>query len=283
MTLDTRDHDRGSAGLEYVYYVVSRRARGVSVGVNLNPNNACNWRCVYCQVPNLTAGRAPAIDVPRLERELAQVLTRITAPSWLEANAPQGSRRVADIAIAGNGEPTSARELGEVLEAVARQRAAAGLEATCGLTLITNGSLAHQPHVQRALERLAELGGEVWCKLDAGDDAGLARINSSATGFARARRALEHCATRCPTWVQTLVFDWGGPTLAGAALEQYCAALRELREAQRNHLRGVLLYGLARPSHQPEAAQLRALPEGELQALGAAIARATGLEVRVSA
>lgn len=282
MTLDTRDHDRGSAGLEYVYYVVSRRARGVSVGVNLNPNNACNWRCVYCQVPGLGAGRAPAIDVPRLERELAEVLERVSTPSWLEAHAPEGARRVADIAIAGNGEPTSARELGEVLEAIARQRYSAGLASTCGLTLITNGSLAHQAPVQRALERLAQLGGEVWCKLDAGDDAGLARINSSATGFARARRALEHCASRCPTWVQTLVFDWNGPTLAGPALEQYCAALREVHGA-RTQLRGVLLYGLARPSHQPEAAQLRALSEHELQALGAEIARATGLEVRVSA
>jgi len=282
VTLDTRDHDRGSAGLEYVYYVVSRRARGVSVGVNLNPNNACNWRCVYCQVPGLTAGRAPAIDVPRVERELAQVLARVAAPSWLEANAPEGARRVADIAIAGNGEPTSARELGEVLEALARQRRAAGLEATCGLTLITNGSLAHQEPVQRALERLAELGGEAWCKLDAGDDAGLVRINSSATGFARARRALEHCASRCPTWVQTLAFDWNGPTLAGAALDNYCAALRDVRKAQ-TQLRGVLLYGLARASHQPEASQLRALPEHELHALGAEISRATGLEVRVSA
>ena len=51
--LKVTDHDRNAAGLRYVYPVVSRRAGGVSVGINLNPNNACNWRCVYCQVPRL--------------------------------------------------------------------------------------------------------------------------------------------------------------------------------------------------------------------------------------
>jgi wyosine [tRNA(Phe)-imidazoG37] synthetase (radical SAM superfamily) len=54
--LTVADHDRGSAGLTYVYPVVSRRAGGVSVGINLNVNNACNWRCIYCQVPGLTRG-----------------------------------------------------------------------------------------------------------------------------------------------------------------------------------------------------------------------------------
>ena len=56
--LTTTDHDRDAAALCYVYPVVSRRAGGVSVGVNLNPNNACNWHCAYCQVPNLKRGVA---------------------------------------------------------------------------------------------------------------------------------------------------------------------------------------------------------------------------------
>ena len=56
MRLTSKVHDRDVAGLTYVYPVVSRRAGGVSVGINLSPNNACNWRCVYCQVPNLQRG-----------------------------------------------------------------------------------------------------------------------------------------------------------------------------------------------------------------------------------
>ena len=83
MSLGVEDHDRGAAGLEYVYPVVSRRARGVSVGVNLNPNDACNWRCVYCQVPGLVRGAAPEIDLARLEHELRGLLLEIARGDWL--------------------------------------------------------------------------------------------------------------------------------------------------------------------------------------------------------
>jgi sulfatase maturation enzyme AslB (radical SAM superfamily) len=34
----------------FVYTVVSPRARGLSVGVNLNPDKFCNFDCVYCEV-----------------------------------------------------------------------------------------------------------------------------------------------------------------------------------------------------------------------------------------
>ncbi len=54
--LSASDHDRDATGMQYVYAVVSRRAGGVSVGINLNPNNACNWACVYCQVPDRRVG-----------------------------------------------------------------------------------------------------------------------------------------------------------------------------------------------------------------------------------
>jgi wyosine [tRNA(Phe)-imidazoG37] synthetase (radical SAM superfamily) len=60
-----------------VYPVVSRRAGGVSVGINLNPNNKCNWRCIYCQVPNLARGNAPKIDVAQLRAELTGFLREI--------------------------------------------------------------------------------------------------------------------------------------------------------------------------------------------------------------
>ena len=43
-------HDRAWRANRYVYPVVSRRSRGLSIGVNLNPDKACNFDCVYCQV-----------------------------------------------------------------------------------------------------------------------------------------------------------------------------------------------------------------------------------------
>ena len=43
----------------------------------------------------------------------------------------------------------------------------------------------------------------------------------------------------------------------------------------------VLLYGLARPSHQPEAPRLSALPADELEAFAARVRSELGLAVRV--
>ena len=43
-------HPRSFADFRYVYPVVSRRAGGISLGVNLNLDKRCNFRCIYCQV-----------------------------------------------------------------------------------------------------------------------------------------------------------------------------------------------------------------------------------------
>ena len=83
--LTVRDHDRDAAQMTYVYPVVSRRAGGVSVGINLNPNNACNWRCIYCQVPDLQRGAAPEIDLKLLDAELMALLTDILHGDFMQA------------------------------------------------------------------------------------------------------------------------------------------------------------------------------------------------------
>ena len=43
-------HPRSFAENLYVYPVLSRRAGGISIGINLNRNQFCNFRCIYCQV-----------------------------------------------------------------------------------------------------------------------------------------------------------------------------------------------------------------------------------------
>jgi wyosine [tRNA(Phe)-imidazoG37] synthetase (radical SAM superfamily) len=102
--LNVIDHSRDSAGLRYVYPVISRRAGGVSVGINLNTNNACNWRCVYCQVPDLALGSAPAVDIELLEQELRGFLHELLHGDFMQQRVPEGARRINDIALSGNGE-----------------------------------------------------------------------------------------------------------------------------------------------------------------------------------
>lgn len=280
-TLTVSKHDRDCAGLTYVYPVLSRRAGGVSVGINLNPNKACNWHCVYCQVPDLVRGGPQPVDLAQLEQELRGFLHDLVQGDWLQHFAPEGARVIRDLAFSGNGEPTAAAEFAAAVALVVRLRSEFGLDAgetPVTLRLITNGSLLARPQVQQGIRQLAAAGGEVWFKLDAGTRAGIERINGVRLDPARVARDLACCARLCRTWVQTCMFRWDGMAPAEAEIEAW---LDVLQQAGPEHLAGVLLYGLARPSMQPEASRLGALTADELQAIAARM-RQKGLTVHVS-
>jgi wyosine [tRNA(Phe)-imidazoG37] synthetase (radical SAM superfamily) len=274
------NHDRNATGMTYVYPVVSRRAGGVSIGVNLNPNNACNWRCVYCQVPNLAPGKAPAIDLDLLRRELDAMLEDVVHGDFMQRRVPDGYRRFNDVALSGNGEPTTSPQIGDVIELVGQGLAKVGRLGTVKIVLITNGSMMNKAFVKSALRALADLNGEVWFKLDAGTDDGLRRINGVATTAEQHLDRLAVAAGLCPTWIQTCVFGVDGDWPAEGELDAYVGRLRELQE-RRVPVRGVHLYTLARPSLQPEGDALRAVPEPWLENLARRI-EATGLSVKVS-
>lgn len=280
MRLDTKHHDRDVARLTYVYPVVSRRARGVSIGVNLNPNNACNFRCVYCQVPDLQFGKAPEIDLAKLEQELDGFLRWVVEGDFMETSVPEGSRRLNDVAFSGNGEPTSAERFDEIVALAGEVLERHALLGAIDVILITNGSLVHQETVQRGLARLKDLGGRVWFKLDSATEEGQARINDYKGGLARVRENLRLAAGLCPIWLQTCAFEMDGAPPSEDEQEAYLDLLRWTRD-EGIPLEGILLYGIARESHQPEAGRLGRLPEPWLETYADRM-RAEGFEVRVS-
>jgi len=281
MVLTTTSHERDAQGLTYVYAVVSRRSKGVSVGVNLNPNDACNWRCIYCQVPNLSRGGAPEIDLERLSRELDGMLRDIVEGDFLDREAPPEARRLNDVAISGNGEPTSSTVFDQVVARIGEALDAHGLRGKVAPVLITNGSLVHRPVVQRGLETLAALGGEVWFKLDASGVERRGLINGVRVSDAQVERNLGIAAGLCPTKVQTCVFALDGDGPSATQRGAYVAVLKRALE-RGAPLRGVLLYGLARPSAQIEAPRLARLDAQVLEAFADEI-RELGLGVSVHA
>lgn len=264
--LDTRHHDRDVAGMTYVYPVVSRRANGVSVGVNLNVNNACNWRCLYCQVPGLQRGAPDPIDLTLLESELRRMLDAIVHGSFMAESVPEGMRRLNDIALSGNGEPTSAPEFAEVVTLIGKVMADYGLLGKIKVVLISNGSLMYKENVQTGLACLRELGGEVWFKIDRATASGLHQVNQTESTPERVLRNLQRCAALCPTWIQTCVFALDDQAPDEGELAAYLGLLRQTRAAE-VPIAGVLLYGLARASTQPEAPRLSRLPEAWLERL----------------
>jgi len=278
--LTPTNHDRDNAGMTYVYPVVSRRAGGVSVGINLNPNNACNWACVYCQVPELTRGTAPQIDLVQLEAELRALLGDIVHGDFMQTRVPEGVRRLNDIALSGNGEPTSAKAFPQVIELIGRVMADFALIGKIKLVLITNGSLIDRPRVQDGLAKMAALNGEVWFKFDSATASGMRATNQTRISPDKQFERLAVAARLCPTWLQSCVFALDSDPPSDAEQSAYLATVTRIRR-EAIPVQGVLLYGLARPSMQPLASRLSALPADWLNTFADKI-RAAGLPVKVS-
>ncbi|MDD5301006.1 MAG: radical SAM protein [Gallionella sp.] len=278
--LSTLNHDRDSAALRYVYPVVSRRAGGVSIGINLNPNNACNWRCIYCQVPDLTRGTALPVDLGILENELRSFINELLHGDFMQSRVPEGIRHINDIALSGNGEPTSAAEFAQVVELIGRVRRETALPETLKTVLITNGSLLYRSEVQQGLRTMAQINGEIWFKLDRASEAGMRLVNDTSTSMNKVRDNLITAIALCPTWLQTCWFALDGEPPGKQDEEDYLdfisALLRDGHKPQ-----GVLLYGLARPSMQAEATRLSALPAESLQAFAGRIGRLLPVKVSV--
>lgn len=263
--LSIKDHNRFQEGFEYVYPVVSRRAGGLSLGINLNTNNACNWRCIYCQVPDLIRGAPPPVDLEALEEELSVFLSQILSGSYLEDQVPKGQRRLNDIAFSGNGEPTSAPNFADAVKTIHGVRVRANVPEVVKTVLITNGSLMHQHKVMKGVRDLAGINGEVWFKIDRATVEGAQLINDTKINKSRIMSNLEASAKACPTWIQTCLFKLDGLHPADSDLDAYVQLIGEA-VARGIPFKGILLYGLARQSHQPESARLSKLDDGWLNA-----------------
>jgi len=267
--LSVSDHRRDYSGFRYVYPVVSRRAGGVSLGINLNPNNACNWACIYCQVPDLKRGGPPPIDLGLLDDELAQALADIVDGDFMQREVPPEARRLMDIAFSGNGEPTSAAEFAEAVAGVIAIMRRQALAADVRLRLITNGSLLHRENVRRGIAAIGASGGEVWFKIDRGSETGFATVNRIAIAPEKQLANLLACAELAPTWIQTCWFGLDGAAPDASEEDAYLALIAPAAEK----IRGVHLYGLARPSLQEAAPRLQRLPPDQLARFAARIGK----------
>jgi len=264
------DHRRLWQTFDYCYPVISRRSRGLSLGVNLNPDKICNFDCVYCEVDRLTPPRRKDLDLDQLEQELALLLDLSTSgeiygvPPFDSAQPQQ--RRLNDIAFSGDGEPTTAREFPEAVARVARLKDQRGMDGV-KLVLITDSSRLTAPEVVKGLETLMAHQGEIWAKLDAGTEAFYQEICRSQVPFQRILDNLLATARRWPMVLQTLFLEWRGQGPSELELEAYCDRVEHLRN-QGGLLQAIQLYTVARPTPEPEARPLRRL---ELDAVAACL------------
>jgi len=271
-----RDHRRAFEDNRYVYAVVSRRSKGVSIGINLNPDKVCNFDCVYCQVDRKTPPLVRDMDVPRLREELEETLDRVQSGELFETErfraTPPALRRLNDIAFAGDGEPTTCPEFGEAVAQVAEARRQRGLDAV-KLVLITNASRLHHPLVRKVLEVLDANNGEIWAKLDAGTEEYYRGVDRTTVSFQRILSNITEAAKVRPVVIQSLFLKIHGAPPPAKELKEYCARLNEIKAAG-GQIKLVQVYTVAR---KPAESWVAALSDGAVDSIVAQVQRETGL------
>lgn len=240
--LTVSEHSRLFAKNTYVYPVVSRRAKGVSLGINLNVNNACNWRCIYCQVEGLVRGKPTDVDLGQLETELDNMLGWIIHGDFIQQYAPENLARFNDISLSGNGEPTLSPQFSQVVTIIARLRLKYNLTTQVKTILISNGSEINRPHIIEGLQLLAQNNGEIWFKIDSATEAGISATNQVHLSLKSIGERLKLAGSLCTTYIQTCMFKLCDKEPNEEEIQQYIRFIISIRA----YIAGVLLYSTAR-------------------------------------
>jgi wyosine [tRNA(Phe)-imidazoG37] synthetase (radical SAM superfamily) len=271
-----RDHRRTFADNLYVYAVVSRRSKGVSIGLNLNPDKVCNFDCVYCQVDRKTPPLVRAVDVPRLLEELEDMLDQVTTGALFQTErfreTPPALRRLNDIAFSGDGEPTTCPGFLDIVRAVAEIKRRRGLDEV-KLVLITNASRFHRAQVRDALAVLDANNGEIWAKLEAGTETYYRLVDRTTIPLQRILDNITAAARVRPVVIQALFLRLHGEPPPSPELEAFCARLNDILRAG-GRIRLVQVYTVARV---PAEEYVGPLTNAEVDAIVDLFRRQTGL------
>jgi len=253
-----------------VYPVLSRRSKGISIGVNLNPDKVCNFDCIYCQVDRRSEAETRFVETNELLAEIDHMLTLVASGALFKdepfSEVPADRRRLNDIAFSGDGEPTTYRNFDDIISAVAglkRQHALPDVK----MVLITNASMFHKPAVVRALSVLDENNGEIWAKLEAGTDDYYQLVERTKVPFQRVLDNITAAAKIRTVVIQSLFMRIAGAAPPEAEIDAYCDRLAEIVAAG-GKLKLVQVYTVARA---PAESFVTSLTDEELETIAETI------------
>ena len=233
----------------FVYLVVSARARGLSIGVNLNPDKRCNFDCLYCEVNRREPPRETRLDPGVLAEELKRTLNFVSTGRLRERAGchvlPDDRLQLRHVALSGDGEPTLAPNFVEAVQAVIHVRALGGFP-FFKMVLITNATGLDQPHVQAGL-KLFSKSDEIWAKLDGGTQAYLNQVDRLEIPLEKILENILLVARLRPVVIQSLFPALNSHEPPLEEIEQYAHRLLELKTAGA-HLPLVQIYSATRPT-----------------------------------
>ena len=277
-----RHHPRTFHENRFVYPVLSRRSRGLSIGVNLNPDKVCNFDCIYCQVDRVSQSETRFVALEELLQELDGLLVQVEDGSLFDdpafSDVPVALRRLNDIAFSGDGEPTTYRNFDEIIERVVELKQQHQGD-DVKLVLITNASMFDRPAVLRGLELLDRNNGEIWAKLEAGTDEYYQLIERTVIPFQQVLENITAAARLRPLVIQSLFMRVAGEPPPEAEIDAFCERLSEIIAAG-GQLKLVQVYTVARP---PAESYVTALTVDELEGIATRVRQRCQLHADVFA
>lgn len=263
----------------YVYWVISQRAGGMSIGVNMNPNQLCNFDCLYCEVDRSRKHRSSGhVNLEIMFEELQKTLRLVHTGALRELgchDVPPDLLELKEVALSGDGEPTLCPNFSGVVEVIANLRELE-IFPHFKLVLITNGSGLHTPEVRSGLARM-ERHDEVWAKLDAGTQEYMDLVNQPEVGLEFILNNILQLAKRRPVIIQSLFAEINGTPPPDKEIEEYAQRLLELKQAGAN-IPLVQIYSAHRPAVREDVAHL---PLRTLSAIAKRVREVTGLRTEV--
>jgi len=244
-------------GNRFVYAVISQRAHGLSIGINLNPDKICNYDCAYCEVNRSIPARDTLVDLNVMSAELENLLTmthqgRLREYPYFQT-VPEELLALKAVALSGEGEPTLSPQFGEIVREVVHVRSR-GRFPFFKLVLITNTSGLDLLEVKLGLQLLTTKD-EIWVKLDAGTQQYMNEVNRTTMTLEKVLTNILKLGRERPIVVQSLFPLLKGQEPPSQEIEAYVQRLKELKEGGAK-ISLVQVYSAHRPSHHPDCGHL---------------------------
>jgi wyosine [tRNA(Phe)-imidazoG37] synthetase (radical SAM superfamily) len=263
----------------FVYTVVSARARGLSIGINMNPDRLCNFDCVYCEVNRELPATERELNVAVMAEELDKTLFLVRSGKIREHAA---YRELSDellqlrhVALSGDGEPTLCPNFAAAIQVVVHVRARSP-HAFFKLALITNGTGLDLRPVQESLQYFTP-DDEIWIKLDAGTQDYMNRVNRGKVPLEKVLSNILLVARQRPVVIQSLFPLAFGEEPPPQEIDEYILRLIDLKNGGAQ-ISLVQIYSATRPIAHPDCGHM---PLKKLSRISHRIKMETGLKAEV--
>jgi wyosine [tRNA(Phe)-imidazoG37] synthetase (radical SAM superfamily) len=266
-------------GNRFVYAVVSPRARGLAVGVNMNPDGHCNFSCDFCEVNRSAPALEKSLDVDVMVGELQRTLSLACSGEMrglhYYRSTPADLLELRQVALSGDGEPTLCPNFLDAVRAVVHVRAL-GRFPFFKIVLMTNATGLDSRQVQDGLKLFTQQD-EIWAKLEAGTQQYMDSVNHPDCPLDKVLDNILLVARQRPVIIQSLFPLLDGMEPSSEEIAQYAQRLNDLkREGAQIPL--VQIYSAARPAPHSTS---RHLPLKTLARIAQQVREVTGLKAEV--